>query len=71
MCVALVRVHYDPEGGSLMMFTVNNTIATSATLPSLQCNTEYTIWVHASRGGLKDTRSDPIITPLPARGRHL
>ena len=35
MCADLVRVHYQPEGGSLMMYTVNNTTATSATLPNL------------------------------------
>ena len=34
-CVDLVRVHYQPEGGSLMMYTVDNTTATSATLPNL------------------------------------
>ena len=72
MCVDLVRVHYHPEGGSLIMYTVDNTTATSATLPNLQCITEYTVWVYAS-GGLNDHRSDPIITSLPARGiaRHL
>ena len=69
MCVDLVRVHYQPEGGSLMMYTVDNTTATSATLPNLQCNTKYTIWVHAS-GGLNGATSDPIRTSLPARGRH-
>ena len=44
-----------------MMYTVGNTTAaTSATLPNLQCNTAYTIWVYAS-GGSNDTRSAPII----------
>ena len=66
MCVDLVRVHYQPEGGSLMMYTVDNTTATSVTLPNLQCNTKYTIWVHA-RGGLND-RSVSILAFLPARG---
>ena len=72
MCVELVRVRYQPEGGSLMMYTVNNTTVTSATLPNLQCDTnaQYTIWVHATRG-LNGKTSDPIITSLPARGRHL
>ena len=70
MCVDLVRVDYRPEGGSLMMYTVDNTTASSATLPNLQCITEYTVWVYAS-GGLNDHRSDSIITSLPARGRHL
>ena len=47
LCVDLVRVDYQPEGGSLMMYTIDNTTATSGTLPNLQCNTEYTIWVYA------------------------
>ena len=48
----LLRVDYQPEGSSRIMHTVGNTAATSATLTNLQCNTIYTIWVHAS-GGLK------------------
>ena len=67
LCFDLVRVDYQPEGGSLMMYTVNNTTATSATLPSLQCNTEYTIWVYA-RSGLNDKRSTPMMVSLPTRG---
>ena len=63
----LVRVHYQPEGGSLMMHTVDSTTATSATLPNLQCNTKYNIWVHAS-GGLNNSRSLPRMVNLPARG---
>ena len=70
LCVDLVRVDYQPEGGSLMMYTVSNTTATSATLPNLQCNTEYTIWVYA-RGGLNDTRSDPRMVFLPIRGLYI
>ena len=69
MCVDLVRVDYQPEGGSLMMYTVGSTTATSATLPNLQCNTEYTIWVHAS-GGSNDTRSAPRMVYIPARGMY-
>ena len=61
----LVRVHYQPEGGSLMMYTVDNTTAMNATLPNLQCNTKYTIWVYA-RGGLNNSRSLPIMVNLPA-----
>ena len=38
----LVRVDYQPEGGSLMMYTVDITAATSATLTNIQCNTIYT-----------------------------
>ena len=69
MCVDLVRVHYQPEGGSLMMYTVENTTATSATLSNLQCNTKYTIWVQVqARGGLNDTGSPFILASLPARG---
>ena len=70
MCVDLVRVHYQPEGGSLMMYTVDSTTATSATLPNLQCNTKYTIWVHA-RGGQIDKTSITIVVSLPARGMSL
>ena len=67
-CVDLVRVHYQPQRGSLMMYTVNNTTATSATLPNLQCNTDYTIWVYAS-GGKTGTTSVHRMVFLPARGR--
>ena len=67
MCVDLVRVDYQHEEGSLMMYTVDNASATSATLSNLQCNTEYTIWVYAG-GGLNDTRSVPRTVSLPARG---
>ena len=62
-----VRVDYQPEGGSLVMQTVNNTAVTSAILANLQCNTRYTIWIHAI-GRVNDTRSDPGIVSLPARG---
>ena len=71
MCVDLVRVHYQPEGGSLMMYTVGSTTAaTSATLPNLQCNTEYMISIHAS-GGSHDTQSTPRMVSIPARGMHV
>ena len=63
----LVRVHYQPEGGSLMMYTVDNTTATSATLPSLQCDTEYTIWVYAEGGGLGQSSVSRMVF-LPTRG---
>ena len=70
-CIDRVRVYYQPEGGSLMMYTVGSTTAaTSATLPNLQCNTVYTIWVHA-RGGSIDTRSAPRVVSLPARGMYV
>ena len=64
MCVDHVRVHYLPEGGFLMVYTVGSTTATSATLPNLQCNTEYTIWVHAS-GGQTGKRSVSRTAFLP------
>ena len=66
----LVSVHYQPEGGSLMMYTVGKTAVTSATLPNLQCDTGYTIWVCA-RGGQIDRTSDPRMVSISARGRHL
>ena len=66
----LVRVHYQPEGGSLMMYTVNDTTATSAILPNLQCNTQYTFWVYAS-GGLYNSSSLPRMVNLPARGMFM
>ena len=68
MCVDLVRVHYQPEGGSLMRYTVDNTTATSATLSNLQCNTEYTIWVYARSGQSTSTTSVSRMIYLPARG---
>ena len=63
----LVRVDYQPEGGSLMMYTVDSTTSTSATLPNLQCNTKYTIWVHV-RGSQINKTSVPKKVYLPARG---
>ena len=51
-----------------MMYTVDNTIATSATLPNLQCDTEYTIWVYA-RGGTTSKRSVSRTVILPGTVR--
>ena len=68
-CANNVTVHYQPEGGSLMMYTVSNTTATNATLSNLQCDTEYTIWVYV-RGGQTNTTSDPRLVSLPARGMY-
>ena len=65
----LVRVDYQPEGGSLMVYTVANT-ATSATLPNLQCNRKYTIWVYA-RGGQINRTSAPRMVFLLARGMYM
>jgi len=70
MCVDLVRVHYQSEGGSLMRYTVDNTTATSATLLNLQCNRKYTIWVNA-RGGQTDRTSVSRMVSLPTRGMHM
>ena len=69
MYINRVRVDYQPKGGSLMMHTVRSTTATSATLPNLKCNTKYSIRVHAI-GRVNDTRSDPGIVSLPARGMY-
>ena len=72
MCVDLVRVHYQPEGGSLMMYTVSNTTATSATLPNLQCNTRYAVWVYVASGSdMTVTMSAPRMVSQPARGTHI
>ena len=70
MCVDLVRVHYRPEGGSLMMYTVDSTTATSATLPNLQCNTKYTIWV-SSRSKRTVSASVLRVVSVPPRGMSL
>ena len=66
MHINLVRVDYQPEGGSLMMYAVGNT-TTSATLANLQCNTEYTVSVQA-RGGQINRTSTPRMVSLPPRG---
>ena len=71
-CASNVRIDYQPERGSVMNYTVSNTpiaATTSAILPNLQCNTEYTIWVHAS-GGLTNRTSDSRMFFLPARGMN-
>ena len=70
MHINLVRVDYQSEGGSLMMYTVDKKTATSATLPNLQCNTKYTIWVYASGGQINRT-SVPRMISLPARGMYI
>ena len=70
MYINSVRVHYQPEGGSLMMHAVGGTTATSATLSNLQCDTKYTIWVHA-RGGQINRTSSPRMVSLPARGMYM
>jgi len=67
VCLESVRVDYQPEGGSLMVYTVDNATATSATLSNLQCNTQYTISVYAE-GGRISRRSVNRVVSLPARG---
>ena len=67
MCLDSVRVDYQPEGGSLMMYTVDNATATSATLSNLPCNTQYTISVVAE-GDITGMRSLITVVSLPARG---
>ena len=67
MYINHVRVDYQPEGGSLMMHTVNSTTATSATLTNLQCSTKYIISVYA-RGGQINRTGAPRMVSLPARG---
>ena len=69
MCLDSVRVDYQPEGGSLMMYTVDNATATSATLSNLLCNTQYTISVYAS-GGTTGMRSLYRTVSPPARGSY-
>ena len=69
MYINRVRVHYQPEGGSLMMYTVGSTTATSATLLNLQCNTKYTVWVQA-RGSQINRANTPRMVSLPARGMY-
>ena len=73
MCINLVRVRYRPEGtqeGSRMMYTVDNTTATTATLANLQCNTKYIVLVYASgrQGGITSVSRMAF---LPARGMSL
>jgi len=64
MCLDSVRVDYQPEGGSLMMYPVDSTTATNATLSNLQCNTQYFISVYAEGGRW----SIASVVTLPTRG---
>ena len=70
MCLDSVRVDYQPEGGSLMMYTVDNATATSATLSNLQCNAQYFITVRARGGGLIKSSTASVLS-VPARGTRL
>ena len=67
MCLDSVRVDYQPEGGSQIMYTVDNATETSATLSNLLCNRQYTISVYAV-GGKTGRRSSFTVVSLPARG---
>ena len=67
ICLDSVRVDYQPEGGSLMMYPVDSATATNAALSNLQCNTQYTISVYAE-GGRTSNRSATTVVSLPARG---
>ena len=67
LCFHSVRVDYQPEGGSLMMYAVDNATATSATLSNLPCNTQYNITVVAE-GGTTGVSSLTTVVSLPARG---
>ena len=66
----LVRVRYQPERGSLMVYTVDHTTVTSAILPNLQCNTKYTIWVYYVHSGTGRTSVSRVVS-LPARGMYM
>ena len=69
ICVDLIRVHYQPQGGSLMNHTVgNSTPTTSAILPNLQCDTNYTIWVEAIGGQISRWSQHSAMFYLPAKG---
>ena len=60
MHINRVRVDYQPEGGSLMMHTVDNTTAASATLPNL----------HA-KGSQINRTSTPRMVSLSAKGMYM
>ena len=68
-CADNVRIDYRPEGGSLIVYTVSSTTATSAILPNLQCNIKYTIWVVARRGQTVQQSVSRMFF-LPARGMN-
>jgi len=68
VCFDRVRVDYQPHGVFYpMTYTVDSATATSATLPNLKCNTEYTISVYAESGST-GKRSVTTVVFLPARG---
>ena len=50
-----------------MMYTVGSTTATSATLPNLQCDTEYTIWLEARGSGTGKRSTSRVVFLCAAR----
>ena len=69
ICVDLITVHYQPQEGSLMNHAVgNSTATTSAILPNLQCDTNYTIWVEARGGQISRWSQHSATFYLPAKG---
>jgi len=67
-CLDSVTVDYQSEGGSLMMYTVDNTTATNATLSDLQCNTQYYNITVRARGSVLIESSTASVVSVPARG---
>ena len=67
ICVDLIRVYYLLPSWRGSHTVGNSTATTSATLPNLQCDTEYTIWVNA-KGGRISKQSNSEMVSLPARG---
>ena len=55
-----------------MMYTVDNTTATNTTLPNLQCNTKYSVWVYvATASHITGNMSAPRMVFLPASGKYI
>ena len=56
-----------------MMYTVDNTTAiTSATLPNLECTTEYNVCVYVESGShMTGNMSASRMVSLPARGTYI
>ena len=65
ICVDLVQIYYLPVKDPRTVG--NSTATTSATLPNLQCDTHYTIWVKAW-GDRISKESQHVMVYLPARG---
>ena len=65
ICVDLVQVYYLPVEGPRTVG--NSTATTSATLPNLQCDTHYTIWVKAW-GDRISKESQHVMVYMPTTG---